>query len=249
MPTQRITQNTQINSIQPYYQHISGLQMGWQSSGTLTISAGSAWIPGISDFLIVTGTITYQWTNPLPVSAFQHIYLYNKNGVAALEVTGTSPSPYISNSYTKQNDLSKRYIGSVLIDSNGYMLNFDHNSTYGSVLYRQAQDTSPFRVLSNGKTAIPNISSVALSSVVPSTSKIANIHVTNSDSTFFVYMTNSEASINPVVSIDGIVVVNSGLSPYLPTFPLDSSQNLQYTYRSTPTNGFYIDVYGYYFQR
>lgn len=133
MGTQLINYPEQINYFA--YPYISGLDINYTTSGSLSVLSGGAYVPGLNKVVFVTGTLTQS----IPIvstntsGSWQNIYLGENNGVPFIQVTGTAPStPYSGVARSKTGDTTLRYLGSVYCDTGGYLYRFN-SSVYGNV--------------------------------------------------------------------------------------------------------------------
>lgn len=212
--------------------YITGLKLSWASSTTITVGTGEAYVNGVIVAVsspITSGTIT-------AADDIYHVYLYNNSGSAAIEVSTTDPatSPYSGTAYTKNGDTSRRYLGSVLCTSGGGVQDFLHAPGTGLMMYTNVN--APKRILANGGATTKT--AVSTSSVIPTTGKMAQVIVINTNATYGLqtYDTNS----NGFLYIPPSARASSA-------FPLDSG-NLYYAMGGAG-NGAYLDITGYYFER
>ncbi|MGA0588103.1 hypothetical protein ACO2Q2_13380 [Dyella sp. KRB-257] len=184
----------------------------------------------------------------MTASTFYHVYLYNNAGVAAIECVTTAPaSPYYGTARTKTGDTSRRYIGSVLTDASANIYNFLQNNNL--IFYRVANGVAPFRIVSgaNNSTA----ATANASSIVPSTSRIAILQLYNFDNTNGSNMaTGTSDSPGTAIGNSGIYLVRAQATASV-NHPLDSSQAMTYAFSAPPlgTDGMFIDVFGYEYER
>jgi len=103
--------------------------------------------------------------------------------------------------------------------------------------------SSPFRALSAGKAT--SFTTFSLADSVPTTSRVAIVRLTNTDASFPLRFTTSDASGD--VS-QGCVGISPDSSAYIPA-NVNSSQQMQYRFISSPAGGGYVDVFGYLYER
>lgn len=223
--------------------YIAGLQMVRVSATALTVKVGSAYIPSLNSILNSSSDIAKSSLS-LSNTTWYHIYLYSNNGVADIEIVTTAPAIYHGTSYQKTGDNSRRYIGSVKTDGSGNIFNFIHDVRANLIMFETQQDAT-MRVL-NGGTATTE-TNVTCSAYVPSTSKIMKAKFSNTSTTQYANIGNSEDSVT-LAAGTGILVVNYANYPIV-DFPLDSSQQFSYMYGAAPGTGLYVDLYGYFFER
>ncbi len=99
-------------------------------------------------------------------------------------------------------------------------------------------------MLSNGSAT--SETSAACSGVVPPTAKLAQIHFTNANATYFFVLGNSEDNVT-LSGTAGIIVIGTSASVYA-LMPLDASQAMTYMMGGAG-GGAYADLYGYFFDR
>jgi hypothetical protein len=226
--------------------YMKGLKLVRVSGTGLTVTTGAAYIPGLTSVLQVPSNI-FKTGLSLSVSTWYHVYLCSNGGTPDIELSATAPAVYQGGARQKTGDTSRRYLGSVKTDGSANLLNFIHYPDLGLMHYLQTQDLSPFRVLSGG-TAVTE-TSVSCSAVVPVTSQLIKIKVSNTDSSRRIAIGNSLDSVDMTVADAGIYVINSLNFPLF-ELPLDGSQAFTYRLNAATTGGAaYVDVYGYYFER
>lgn len=221
--------------------YISGLRLIWNSNTSISVSTGSAYIPSLGRLSLVNATLTLSSLS-LSASTWYHIYLFENSGTPTIECVTTAPAAaYFGTAHAKTGDTSRRYVGSVKTDASGninqFMIDtagfFRHLISVGGV----------YRTLSNGKATTRT--TVSQSAAMPITATHAMIQVVNSDTSFFVNLSNSFAVSS---GITGVPPGGSTSSQTL-TMPTDSSQGIDYAFAGSPTGGFYIDVVGFAFER
>jgi len=218
--------------------YIDGLQMQWVSATAVTVSSGRAYIPSLDYYLDAPNAIALTGL-VLTASTFYHLYLYNNAGTPAIECVTTAPAaPYSGTARAKTGDTSRRYIGSVLTDGSGNVINFLQVAQH--VQLRVAP-----RVLSAGTAT--TTTTVSLSAVVPPTCRIAQVRLMNTATAGSI---RTKTSDDGLVAPSGLVTISPAKDAFL-DHPLDPSQALEYLYYDTaPTGGSaYIDVYGYIYER
>ena len=184
----------------------------------------------------------------LSASTIYHIYVYLSGGTPTAEASTTAPAtPYAGTARSKTGATGRRYVGSIVTDGSGNVKPFEHSASANLIAYvKYAANASPHRCL-NGGTAT-TATAVSLSGLVPTTSRIAQVRITNSSDV--IARTSDDngvgASQVTVFLTAGNTAQQSGFLPH----PIDSSQQIWYAMASSPsTGGLYIDVQGYYFDR
>lgn len=137
--------------------YISGLDINYITSGSISVTPGQAYVPSLGRDVIVTGSITQVLPTPLPTGTWQNVYLWENGGVPSIQVTGTAPSnPYKGRARTKLNDSNYRYLGSLLVNNLGYLYRFATTVVGGSLemTWVENQSVAPFQVTTlSGSTA------------------------------------------------------------------------------------------------
>jgi hypothetical protein len=222
--------------------YVEGLQLEWVSVSSVKVKTGAADLPDGSRRLRVTSDITVSSIS-LGSNAWGHVYLYNNAGAAAVEVVTTAPAAYFGSAYQKTGVSTRRYLGTVRTNASGQIYNFLHVLP-NFIRYRENLSASPFRVLTNG--VATSVADVDLSAVVPVTSRLAHLRMKNTSATASVLLGSS----------DGVTPAPTGGSAYggpgdgqVISANLNSSRVLKYIYDAAPTNGAYMDVWGYWFDR
>jgi hypothetical protein len=142
---------------------IEGLQLVWNSGTSISVRAGSAYIPSIGKRVSYAGGTIAPITVPV-INTFIHLYI---NAAGAIVQSLTVPVKYYNTAWAMTGDNSNRYIGSMLISTNAAgAYKFRQDLTSNKLWYIQANPTSaPFRAISSQTTP----ATVSLSSVVPVT--------------------------------------------------------------------------------
>lgn len=215
---------------------IYGAEVEYVSGGSYRVTPGSFYIPSIDSVVTFSSAVTK--SPSLPVNQYLHVYGFVNAGSVDFEAVTTAPSaPYFGAARTKSGDTSRRYLGTLKIGADGSIFNF---IKVGNDCYYQASIlASPFVVLSNGNQS--TITLVNCSAVIPPVSRVGLFTVTNSDASARLDLYNG-AGAGPVA------FVNGSNSDQL-RIPLNSSQQIQYTYASLPSGSSNIRVSGYSFQR
>jgi len=138
MPSSPSTIRSSLETLRDYLlppEYIDGLNISYVTSGSISVSPGTAYISSLNKAIHVTGSITAAVANAgANVSGtWSHVYLRENAGAAAVEIsTGTPSTPYAGVARTKTGDTSRRWIGSVFHDAGGYLFRFASN-IYGNV--------------------------------------------------------------------------------------------------------------------
>jgi len=224
--------------------YIDGLFPEYVNGTSLRVTSGSAYIPSLGYAVEVPAAITKS-SLALAANTWYYVYLYLNAGVPDIEIVTTAPdTPYSGRARAKTGDASRRYLMSVKTNGSSNIFNFD--LTNGNVLYKNAQDAAPFRVLSAGTATTET--SVSLSGCVPVTARSGIVRLINLATAGNAYTgTSDDSAAGPPTS--GMAALTPGEKMIL-SHALDASQAMTYWYASAPTGtGFFIDVYGFLLDR
>jgi len=128
---------------------IEGLSLVWVSGTSIAIRPGSAYVPSVAKVVTYAGGTI----NPMTVGAvntFIHLYLTDAGAIE--QSTTAAPARYYNQAHQKTNDNSRRYIGSILINTNAAgAYQFAHRLADSSIMYTVANpESTTFRLLSGG---------------------------------------------------------------------------------------------------
>lgn len=226
--------------------YISGLKMVWNSATSLSVTTGAAYVPSLGRLCLVNSTLTLSSLS-LSASTFYHLYLYENAGTPTLELVTTAPAAaYYGTARAKTGDTSRRYIGSVLTDASGNVINFVHGIARGDIRYRASTNGAPLQVLTNGNATTQT--NISCASVTPITANVAILAIANPPGT---------AQTVFISASDGPALSTTSFESFL--FPqgsdgceqrLDANQSFSYLYGAAPSStGFTVRVNGYFFER
>lgn len=221
--------------------YISGLKMVWNSANSLSVTSGAAYISSLGR-VVRLGAPANLAGLVLTASTWYHLYLYLNAGAPAVECVSTAPAaPYYGTAQNKTGDTSRRYIGSVMTDASGNILQFVHIGT--SVYYPNGFSTAaPYRALSVGTATAST--AVSLSGIIPATATavLVRIALTN---------TNSGSSANIQQAVGSLVFTNANNSSlFNGAIPVTSQAIAYFFIGGSPTGGgMYVDVNGYTYER
>ena len=225
--------------------HIDGLKLEWLAANQLRVTTGSAYIQSLGYAINVAAAITKTGMT-LTANTWYHVYLYMNGATPDIEFVTTAPAAaYNGTARSKTGDTTRRYLGSVKCGASANsMMKFSQSGE--RVQWYDDTGVAPFRVLSLG--VATTLTAVAAAAVVPVTSRMAQLKLTNSCPDVPARFTNSDAGQTPPANL---VSLPAGTNNYaFLDFPLNSSQELQYFMNGTPVSGgAYIDVLGYVFER
>lgn len=137
--------------------YIEGLNLGWTSPGTnasnISVTSGSAWIPGLNRMLDVPNPIS-ALAMPLSANTLYFAYLYDDAGTPKFYLDPTVPAaPYKGSASHFPGWPTFRYIGAVRSNSSARIMAFQM-SRDGDVFYKENinHDISPFGLFTNAFT-------------------------------------------------------------------------------------------------
>jgi hypothetical protein len=224
--------------------YIDGLQMQWVSGTALTVSSGAAYIQGSGKALRATSAIAKTGLS-LTASTWYHVYLYNNAGTPDIEIVTTAPATsYSGTARSKSGDTSRRYLGSVLTNSSGGLLNFAHSNGEINYVEKLVGGGVIYRILTFGASISPT--SFSASAVVPVSAHIVKARFQNNDASVYCFIANGDYAM--AAGSDGQLSIPPSTSLFV-SFACSSTQNMKYQYLSTPSNGLNVDVMGYGFER
>lgn len=214
--------------------YIDGLKMVWNSATSISVTSGAAYIPSLGYAVNAPSTLTLSSLS-LTASTWYHLYLYLNAGVPSIECVTTAPAaPYSGVAHAKTGDNSRRYLGSVLTDASSQIKNFAMDGNYIRYL-------TPSISIGSGLNATTQ-TNLNCASVVPITASRVDLRAVNRD---------TNTGINLVLGGGGVgslIAVLASSSAYF-MMPLDSTQNINYNYSSTPTGSAVVVGFGYTFGR
>lgn len=230
------------NLLPPGY--IDGLKMVWVSGTALTVTSGSAYIPGASAVLSSPADIAKTGLS-LSASTWYHVYLYDNAGAPDVEIVTTAPAaPYNGTARAKTGDTSRRYVGSVLTDASAAICKFAQIGE--SVMYETSIASAPFLVVSTGRAT--TVTNVACAGCVPLTARIGVLIMATINATADAAVGNSDM-VGTLSGSNYLQYVGNGVQT-THLMPLDSSQRFSYVMTgTTSTGGFFARVAGYVMER
>jgi len=225
--------------------YIGGLIMTWNSATSLTVTTGAAYIEGLGRVLEASSAITKSSLS-LSANTWYHLYLYDNSGTPDIEISTTNPVLYSGTAASKTGDNTRRYVGSVRTDGSGNILQFLHDNNAITYLY---DVVGTGRKLSGGSAT--TATAVDLSSVVPGTSRSAQITVTNGATTAaLVTRSPDQPSSGGAVGPFTFLTMSGGNETSTTYHPVSSSQQIEYLFLAAPGgSGAFIDVLGYRYTR
>lgn len=217
---------------------IDGLIPVWNSSTSVTFGTGSAYVPGNAKTLKVATPITISGITGLATDAYIFFYLFNNNGVPAIDYSITWPSaPYAGTARLKAGDNFRRMIFCARTDSSGNIYNFKYSN--GNVFYIANISAVPFRCLSGGLAT--SFVTVSLASVVPPHTQSVIIRGSCAVGTVGLLSIPGTGGL-AMAAIDG-----GGRNQF--NFVTNASQAVAYSVNAATGSGMFIDVCGYGMER
>jgi hypothetical protein len=223
--------------------HIAGLELSWVSASAINISVGSAYIPSINRIIEVTSTINLTSLS-LGNSVYGYVYLL-ANGTAEC-VTTAPAAPYSGFARAKGSDTSRRFLGTLLTNSSGNIIQFTHDSYVGKMRYIDNTNT---RLVSNGLNSTPDVTT-DLSSFVPPQVRRVHLLMTNLSSNRVLYIGSGDYTVSATLFetyLDSTGTAN-GVDKDA-TIGCSSAQLIKYVFSNSTTAGLYMSVLGYILER
>ncbi|MBB3239131.1 hypothetical protein FHW68_000603 [Pseudomonas sp. Tn43] len=211
--------------------YLDGLIPSWNSSSSITISSGAAFIQGSGKVLRLPSAVTLTGIGSLTADIFYYVYLYDNVGIPSIEISAVVPAaPYSGTSRSKTGDTSRRFVCALRSGSGGTLYGFQVAA--GIIYYLANTSVAPFRRLASGTST--SYVSVSLSSLVPPTTQTAVLRGSSN--------TGVAALANPLAANTPLSLFDAG-SRYQLHFPTGSDQSVQYVMLSA--GNFTLDVCGY----
>lgn len=223
---------------------IDGLIISWVSATSISVSNGAAYIPSTGTPLVVPSTLTLSGLT-LSVSSWQHVYLYDNAGTAAIEIVTTAPAtPYSGKARAKTGDTSRRYLGSMKTDASGnlYKCSF---GTDNRVQYLIHTSGAPLQVIADGVSTTPV--TVSCTAAVPVTATRIELDVISTNSTgVSLYFSNSDiGTLSSSLFLQGYVTPLN----FYTVLPLNSAQAFTVLYGGVPNGNLLGRLTAYNFER
>lgn len=158
--------------------YIDGLVLIYTGRRSLTVTAGSAYIPALGKVVklasdkVLTG-LTFA------ASTFYHVYQFENAGVGDIELSTTAPVKYYGTAYVKGVDTSRRYLGSILSNINTDLWSWRHHPQRGTMMYTEGLPGQPPFVLLSGftSTSVTPVDPTAGSTAAAPNATATEIHV------------------------------------------------------------------------
>ncbi len=224
--------------------NISGLIISWNSGTSISVSAGSAYIPSLAGPVVVDTPLTLSGLT-LTAATWYHVYLYDNAGTAAIEAVTTAPAaPYAGAARTKTGDATRRYLGSLKTADGSSAFMKVKFTTQGRVQYQVHAGAAPLQIYN----ATPGAASFTVSSagVVPVTATHVEAGLISTHTGASLYIGNSDLG---TVSQTNYLSGNVTPCNFFGIFAIDSAQNFSCIYSNTPTSALIIRVSSYLYER
>lgn len=226
---------------------IHGCKLEYVDTNTIRVTPGLAYIQSSGKILRLAANDD---TDPsLSSSTWYHVYLYDNSGTVDTEISTTAPdTPWIGTAKSKTGDPSRRYLGSFRTNSSSEIFNF---RTIGSgncvdVAYLLVPGTQ-MRMLSSGTAEVNT--NVSCSSGVPTGTRLALMRVFSNGNQALRTDSDDMTGTDPD-SGQGYIAFTSAGGDQNVYHPLNSSQNMRYSFFGTRTSGgLFLDVLGYKLER
>lgn len=223
--------------------YLTGLNLVRNSTSSISLGTGAAYIESAGDILAVPTTITLSGL-ALTGSTWYHIYLYNNAGTPAIELVTTTPAaPFMGTARSKTGDTSRRYVGSVRTAASGSVFNFVH--TGNRVSYREHQADTPFSILFGG--AATTATAIDCAGPVPVTGTHLIAQFTDASAGGITRVANPDGG--TVAATHNQLTLAFGTSVYA-VMSLSAARTLAYVRTDAPSSSnFIIRATGYLFER
>lgn len=149
-----------------YSGFIEGLTLTWVSATSITVDAGSAYIPSLGKVVTFAGQ-TFAPQGVVDVNSFIYLYLTD---IGTIQQSLTVPVRYANQAWHMTGNNSRRCIGALHVTTNARgVTKFVHRPQLGMILYTLADPQSlPFRLL-GGATGVGSISTRTVTPVMAHT--------------------------------------------------------------------------------
>lgn len=224
----------------PTKDYIQGLLASYVDATHIQIGTGAAATQATGALLQLNSATS---VTSLGTSGWQHVYLYDSGGAAALEISATAPaSPYFGTARSKTGDTSRRYLFSALADGSGNFYQFVHLGV-GGVRYLETTSVAPFRAINNS--AVTVSTTLALSGVIPVSAQKLSARIANLATGAQAYFNTPDMG---AVSISNYMLTSRPGNDGYYELITDASQQINY-YNNASGGSLYVDVLGYEFLR
>lgn len=214
--------------------YIEGLIPSWNSSTSISVSAGAAYMPNAGKVLRLDSVLTISGLS-LTASTWHYLYLYDNSGTPAIELVATATAAaYSGTARSKFGDDSRRFLCALRTNGSGGLWRFTIDAT-GILNYEETTSSAPFAVLIGGTAAAAT--AVSCSAVVPPTTRTVKLVTINvGTTTMFIYSAD-----NTSAGIFSLSTINRATLSTL----TNAAKNIYYGNSSSSGAGSYLYVLGY----
>lgn len=218
---------------------------------TVRVGSGVAYLPDTIR-LSTDSDLTTTLVAPAP-SQWRHVYIYKTTGGPAIEAVTTAPTaPYQGTARLKTGDSSRRYVGSIWVDSTGFLtpILHVHPGQYSNRIFLLSPNgiaASQVALILNGVFQTPTVVNAGTLGVVPVTARVIQISVDNAAS-LPVYLSNPD--MGTVSSTNHLRRFKAGMQGSA-DLPLSTDQRFSYVFGAGILGLGYMDVraIGYFYDR
>lgn len=213
--------------------YIEGLIPQWNSSTSLTLLPGTAYIPGTGKPLTMPVALTLTGLS-LISNTWYYLYLYENAGAPAIELVTQAPTaPYTGTARGKSGDMTRRFICALRSNAGIGLLSFEVTAN-NMIVHRGLLSAAPYRVVTGATNT--TATTVSCSSLVPPTTQTALLMASQNGSTvLFMGL--------PADTASWFVRVSANTQSQV-LMALDSSQSLSFT-NSGAGGSVSLDIAGY----
>lgn len=216
---------------------IEGLTMSWLSSTSVSVDAGSAYIPSLGKVVTFAGQ-TFTPMGVIDVNSFIYLYLTDSG---TIQQSLTVPVKYANQAWQMTGNNARRCIGALHVTTNANgVTKFVHRPQLGLILYTLGNpQASPFRLLAG----ITGIGSITTRTVTPVTAHTMEGTFQNTG-TLAARVTPSDAGTN--VATGWMAFINPG---QIWNAKMAIAPDGGITYDATSPAALSVYCQGYYFDR
>lgn len=143
--------------------YIDGLRLITVGDNAITVTAGSAYVPGLSKIVDMTANKVFTGLAVLGSRAQHHFYLIETGGVGDIEISLTAPQNYYGTAYQKNGDATRRYLFSLLSGTTGFYPMHHEPQTGRMNFTTGAPGAAPFTITTSFAGTSPTLVDVVIS--------------------------------------------------------------------------------------
>lgn len=236
----------------PVNSRLSGLTMSVDSNRlTVRVGPGLAYLP---DTVRVSTDVDLTTTLSSPTaSQWRHVYVYKNGAGASIEAVTTPPTaPYQGTARLKTGDSSRRYVGSLWVDSTGLLtpILHVHPGQYSNRIFLLSPNgiaATGVGLILNGVFQTPTVINANTLGIVPTTARVIQMSVDNT-ATLPVFFSNPD--MGTVSATNHLRRFKSGMQGAA-DLPLSSDQRFSYVFGAGLLGLGFVDVraIGYFYDR